>query len=167
MDSDHEFPPMFRARESDENGGPKISVSGGLNSLQHLVVDIEPFSHLSVDETDANSRTDRHLSGRSGGKRISPTSPSAIICEGSVPEIPMVAAIPHVHHQITVKNDSLSESKCRGKRSRFRRSSSTLLFVNPRRILILFATLSCLGTMLLIYFTLSVGKLNTDDMDLN
>ncbi|KAG9454173.1 hypothetical protein H6P81_007077 [Aristolochia fimbriata] len=40
-----------------------------------------------------------------------------------------------------------------------RRSS----WIDPKRVLLLFATLSSMGTIILIYFTLSMGKINGDN----
>ncbi|XP_058092606.1 uncharacterized protein LOC131239060 [Magnolia sinica] len=50
--------------------------------------------------------------------------------------------------------------------TRYRRSSSSnrrSSWGDPRRILFFFATLSSMGTIILIYFTLSLGKINGTD----
>ncbi|KAI3456411.1 hypothetical protein Pfo_013074 [Paulownia fortunei] len=187
-----------QAGELGEKGGQKMSLSDGVNGLQHsstksdsFVVDMERFSHLVEKDINANSRTtlQRNLS-RKGSVRIGEkkftgnerdtnllaTSPRAALHGGSTPEKPAVVVlgatdhsiIPQVHHhQITITNGSVSsaaaaENKCGGKRFSFRRSPATWTG-DPRRILLFFATLSCLGTIILIYFTLSMGKLNGDD----
>ncbi|KAL9236899.1 hypothetical protein vseg_011513 [Gypsophila vaccaria] len=65
------------------------------------------------------------------------------------------------HHQITIKTGSLNtipEGRW-GRKSSFKRSTH-LWFAHPKRILLVFATLSCMGTMLLIFFTLSMSKRN-------
>ncbi|XP_022883878.1 uncharacterized protein LOC111400721 [Olea europaea var. sylvestris] len=71
-----------------------------------------------------------------------------------------------VHNQLTVVNGTVDnmavESKYFGKRFSFRQSSSFSWIIDPRRILIFFATLSSLGTILLIYLTLSMSKLNAE-----
>ncbi|CAI9787883.1 unnamed protein product [Fraxinus pennsylvanica] len=76
-----------------------------------------------------------------------------------------------VHNQITVMNGTVGntaiERKYGGKRFSFRRSSSSSWAIDPRRILIFFATLSSMGTILLIYLTLSMRKLNEEESDLN
>ncbi|XP_020526642.1 uncharacterized protein LOC110007784 isoform X2 [Amborella trichopoda] len=48
-----------------------------------------------------------------------------------------------------------SNSRCR----RLRRST----WLDPRRIVLIFATLSSMGTIILIYFTLAMSKINTGD----
>ncbi|XP_021766951.1 uncharacterized protein LOC110731397 [Chenopodium quinoa] len=62
-------------------------------------------------------------------------------------------------HQITIKTggvNTMADGRM-GKRSSFKRSSYSW-YSDPKRILLLFATLSSMGTMLLIYFTLSTSK---------
>ncbi|XP_075477301.1 uncharacterized protein LOC142518398 [Primulina tabacum] len=106
------------------------------------------------------------------------TSPRATLHGSSTPEKPTVVvalgATDHAtthqpHHQITI-NGSMSntaeESKCGNKRFSFRRSPLSLT-VDPRRIFFLFATLSSIGTIILIYFTLSMTKINGDDNAVN
>ncbi|KAK9714903.1 hypothetical protein RND81_06G129500 [Saponaria officinalis] len=64
------------------------------------------------------------------------------------------------HHQITIKTGGLNaipEGGRWGRKSSFKRSTHSW-FAHPKRILLVFATLSCMGTMLLIYFTLSMSK---------
>ncbi|XP_059292864.1 uncharacterized protein LOC132046298 isoform X2 [Lycium ferocissimum] len=79
---------------------------------------------------------------------------------------------PLTHNQITIVaghgGATTTESKVGGRRFSFRRSSSSSNWtIDPRRILLFFATLSSMGTMLLIYFTLSIAKLNGEDNVLN
>ncbi|CAN4083839.1 unnamed protein product [Withania somnifera] len=74
---------------------------------------------------------------------------------------------PQTHnHQITIVaghgSTTATESKIGGRRFSLRRSSSWT--IDPKRILLFFATLSSIGTMLLIYFTLSIAKLNGEDI---
>lgn len=74
------------------------------------------------------------------------------------------------HHQITVTTGSIgtaNESRFTIRRNSFRRSSSSWI-LDPKRILFIFATLSSMGTILLIYFTLSISKSSTagGDFDL-
>lgn len=92
----------------------------------------------------------------------------------STPEKPMVVTVattkdqpmsPGVHHQITIVTGNVGtcnagerRSWSDGKRFSFRRSSPASWAVDPRRILLFFATLSSMGTILLIYFTLSMGR---------
>ncbi|PIN03118.1 hypothetical protein CDL12_24360 [Handroanthus impetiginosus] len=164
------------------------------NKSESFVVDMERFSHLIEKDINANSRItlqrnlSRKGSGRAGEKKIIAnerdtnmlaTSPRGTLHGGgSTPEKPAVVTlgatdhsiIPQVHHQITITNCTVSsaavcENKLGGKRFSFRRSSPT--WINPRRILFFFATLSCLGTIVLIYFTLSMGKPNEDENALN
>ncbi|RDX66958.1 hypothetical protein CR513_54220, partial [Mucuna pruriens] len=73
---------------------------------------------------------------------------------------------PHIHHQITMTANNMSgtptESKCMTRRNSFRRPSSSWA-LDPKRVLLFFATLSSMGTMLLIYFTLAINKQSADD----
>lgn len=106
------------------------------------------------------------------------SSPKAAFVGTSTLEKPIVVTVgattnhpinQQIHHQITITSPAAAaastvtaESKLWGKRHSFKRSSSSWT-VDPRRILFYFATLSSMGTILLIYFTLSMGKLSGDD----
>ncbi|MED6191744.1 hypothetical protein PIB30_003546 [Stylosanthes scabra] len=73
---------------------------------------------------------------------------------------------PQSHHQITINASNMcstptTESKSATRRNSFRRSSSWLL--DPKRVLLIFATLSSMGTLLLIFFTIAISKQNTDE----
>ncbi|XP_056159776.1 uncharacterized protein LOC115677848 isoform X1 [Syzygium oleosum] len=71
------------------------------------------------------------------------------------------------HHQITVTSGSIgsaNESRFTIRRNSFRRSSPSWI-LDPKRILFIFATLSSMGTILLIYFTLSISKSSPDGGD--
>lgn len=162
-----------------------------------FVVDMERFSHIIEKDINANSRItlQRNLSRkgsfRSGdrktnsivnekGTNFTASSPRAnsLLGGGSTPEKPMALPsssdqhTPQTHnHQITIvaghgSGATATESKIGGRRFSFRRSTNWT--IDPRRILLFFATLSSMGTMLLIYFTLSIAKLNGEDTaDLN
>ncbi|KAG5580756.1 hypothetical protein H5410_051383 [Solanum commersonii] len=94
-----------------------------------------------------------------------------------MPVKPMVItsdhSTPHVHNQntsvVATSSGAATTAAIDGKvavskRFSFRRSSSSSPWtIDPRRILIFFATLSSMGTILLIYFTLSMTKLNGED----
>ncbi|KAI3765180.1 hypothetical protein L2E82_15207 [Cichorium intybus] len=77
---------------------------------------------------------------------------------------------PQVHHQITIMTSgntsttkpagTPTKSSLYGKRSMSFKQSS---IINPRRILFFFATLSSMGTILLIWLTLSMAKYDEDD----
>ncbi|KAG5622843.1 hypothetical protein H5410_008061 [Solanum commersonii] len=162
-----------------------------------FVVDMERFSHIIEKDINANSRItlQRNLSRkgsfRSGEKKtnsnavnekdtnFTANSPraSSLLGGGITPEKPMALTTssdqhtPQTHnHQITIVAGhgaaTATESKIGGRRFSFRRSTNWT--IDPRRILLFFATLSSIGTMLLIYFTLSIAKLNGEDIaDLN
>ncbi|KAF7150806.1 hypothetical protein RHSIM_Rhsim02G0112300 [Rhododendron simsii] len=100
----------------------------------------------------------------------------------STPEKPMVVTVattkdqpmsPGVHHQITIVTGNVGtcnaagerRSWSDGKRFNFSRRSSPSWAVDPKRILLFFATLSSMGTILLIYFTLSMGRQSGVDND--
>ncbi|KAL2495340.1 Multidrug/pheromone exporter [Forsythia ovata] len=164
-------------------------VNGGTKS-DSFVVDMQRLSHhLTEEDVDiANSRISKNLSRkgslRGGDKKIDPltgnerdtgrlaTSPRAASRGNSTPEKPAMVMVesmdhsinPQIHHQITIMNSSMSnratESKFGGRRFNFGRSP---FWVDPRKILFFFATLSSMGTILLIYFTLSMGKFKGDD----
>lgn len=71
-------------------------------------------------------------------------------------------------HQITIKTGSMNTIADGrwGRRSSFKRPSYTW-FSDPKRILLFFATLSSMGTILLIYFTLSMSKANDKEVVLD
>ncbi|KAL5840478.1 hypothetical protein ACOSQ4_013086 [Xanthoceras sorbifolium] len=71
------------------------------------------------------------------------------------------------HHQITITTGNMTgspESRFAMKRNSFKRSSPWA--IDPKRVLLFFATLSSMGTILLIYFTLSIGKYRADQNSL-
>ncbi|XP_027361625.1 uncharacterized protein LOC113869491 [Abrus precatorius] len=158
-----------------------------------FVIDMNAFpSAINKDGSNANSRItlQRSLS-RKGSQRLGDRkvignatfhdkdtvsalcSPKAPLVGSYTPEKSTVLAVgstdhsmnPHVHHQITITASNLSgtttESKCITRRNSFRRPSSWAL--DPKRVLLFFATLSSMGTMLLIYFTLTISKRNADE----
>ncbi|KAA8515465.1 hypothetical protein F0562_018924 [Nyssa sinensis] len=183
-------------RESEETGTRKIPISDQINGLQwtniksdSFIVDMERFSHLTDQDTTANSRLtlqrslSRKGSPQSNEKKINSStvrerevtvvatsSPRAAVVGASTPEKSMATDYsinPNVHHQITIMTGNIggtttTQSKCSGKRFSFRRSPPSWV-MDPRRILLYFATLSSMGTILLIYFTLSVGQVSRDD----
>ncbi|CAM9000711.1 unnamed protein product [Rhodiola kirilowii] len=156
-----------------------------------FVVDIEGLNH-SVD-TNSSSRITRNLSRKgslrgAGEKRTgsSPTSnerdgsllsvgsssPKASTVGSGMPEVPLGTAVGTApsHHQITITAENIgpnnAESKWSNRRSySFRRPPPTWA-VDPRKILLFFATVSSMGTILLIYFTLSMSKAGIEDAPL-
>ncbi|XP_057796916.1 uncharacterized protein LOC131012951 [Salvia miltiorrhiza] len=161
-------------------GVEEISVSDG------FVVDIEAFSHLTERGNSRITSINHSRKGPTSGaadKKINPTAAAAAAAveASSRATSPLVVVVAHDtsdratspkihHHQITIKKGSLSspsaETKHGGKRFGHRHSAQCR-FLDPRRVVVFFATLSSMGTVLLIYFTLSMGKLNGNDNGLN
>ncbi|CAN4078303.1 unnamed protein product [Withania somnifera] len=158
-----------------------------------FVVDVEHFSHIIEKDINANSRItlkrnlSRKESFRSDERKpnsnavtvkdtnFMTSSPRASLlgAGGSTPEKAMAlttsvrTSSDHSAPQITIVaghggGATANESKVGGRRFSFRRSSNWT--IDPRRILLFFATLSSMGTILLIYFTLSIAKLNGEDI---
>ncbi|XP_061354545.1 uncharacterized protein LOC133299126 isoform X1 [Gastrolobium bilobum] len=154
-----------------------------------FVIDIDAFSSgINKDSTNANSRItlqrslSRKGSQRGGDRKVSgnatlhdkDTVPAICSPKGPcTPEKPAAMAVgstdhsinPHVHHQITITASNIkgttTESKCITRRNSFRRSYTWAF--DPKRVLLFFATLSSMGTILLIYFTLTINKQNADE----
>ncbi|XP_057450302.1 uncharacterized protein LOC130741420 [Lotus japonicus] len=149
-----------------------------------FVIDMDAFSSSSKDNTtnaNANSRITRSHSRKGlqrGGDRkvngnatlLDDTVP--LLCSPKGPCTPeksavmAVGSLDHVHHEITITASNMSgttssESKCITRRNSFRRPSSWAL--DPKRVLLFFATLSSMGAMLLIYFTLTISRESVDD----
>ncbi|XP_060192111.1 uncharacterized protein LOC132621748 isoform X2 [Lycium barbarum] len=128
-------------------------------------------------KTNSNAANEKDTNFTASSPRAS------LLGGGSTPEKPMALtsivgtsdnsiSSPLTHNQITIVaghgGATTTESKVGGRRFSFRRSSSSSNWtIDPRRILLFFATLSSMGTMLLIYFTLSIAKLNGEDNVLN
>ncbi|KAL8507523.1 hypothetical protein ACS0TY_018171 [Phlomoides rotata] len=152
--------------EGGGGGNQNICVSDHMYNSDSFVVDVERFSHL-IHKKDINGNSaitlQRNVSRKgcfkSGNNNIKPTTLPAAAppLHGPVKAIVMTLGSPKFHHhQILVKKGTpaASENKQFGPPS-----------IDPRRILMFLATLSSLGTILLIYFTLSIGKLNHDNYD--
>ncbi|XP_076931488.1 uncharacterized protein LOC143596658 isoform X2 [Bidens hawaiensis] len=137
-------------------------------------VDMEPFSHLINNHTyDSRSNLPRSLSKKGGEEKKKMMSDPNIDNErdaiyslkGIMSETPIPASIgtiePQSHHQISIITSAGTPTKGKliGKRSSSFRHAS---IINPTRIVFFFATLSSMGTILLIYFTLSMAKYNVD-----
>ncbi|XP_076899410.1 uncharacterized protein LOC143553271 [Bidens hawaiensis] len=156
-----------------EKGAQKISVCDenlDMKSDSFQVVDMEAFSHLTNKDATFNSRLNlpRSLSRKEDKKVSNPSVDNerdAIFSPKGNPES-------QSHHQITIittvtaaitTNDTRTQMKSinmgMAKRSSSFKQTS---IINPRRILFFFATLSSMGTILLIYFTLSLAKRNND-----
>ncbi|KAG4196045.1 hypothetical protein ERO13_A06G145600v2 [Gossypium hirsutum] len=153
---------------------------------------MESFSHGGFNKAvNPNSRITRSLS-RKGSQRgdkktIIPNHTNSNDMDSlvstsstrgsSMPEKPRTvvagstdpATNQQVHHQITITTGNIAaatESRFSLRRNSFRRYPPPWL-LDPKRILMLFATLSSMGTILLIYFTLSISKMNGDETGLD
>ncbi|CAJ1925079.1 unnamed protein product [Sphenostylis stenocarpa] len=154
----------FEALNSEEKsrGSERISVSDHINTFEKpdsFVIDMDAFSSaIHKDPTNANSRI------ADTGTLVGPCAPEkpAEMAVGSMD----YSINPHVYQQIAMTTNNISgnptESKCSiTRRNSFRRPSSWAL--DPKRVLLFFATLSSMGTMLLIYFTLTSKKQSSDE----
>ncbi|TYJ31803.1 hypothetical protein E1A91_A06G225200v1 [Gossypium mustelinum] len=153
-----------------------------------FVIDMDSFSHGGLNkEINQNPRITKSLSRKGsmrGDKKIITSNCTnsndkdsfvATSPKGSnTVEKPTTVSVgstdrtnnPQVHHQITITTGNIKAPPDSRfsllRRSNSRRSSSPWV-LDPKRILFLFATLSSMGTILLIYFTLSIGKTDGDE----
>ncbi|XP_019174581.1 PREDICTED: uncharacterized protein LOC109170087 isoform X1 [Ipomoea nil] len=179
-------------KEFEGNGGQKLSSSSDhqINGLpftsgtkpDSFVVDMERFEK----DINSNSRITRNLSRKGSQMRsvekkipnpnaavdnLIATSPRAVLHGAGTPEKPMVVVVgAGADHSapvtIIAAGANPLESKTMaagGKRFGFRRPSLASWILDPRRILFFFATLSSMGTLVLIYLSLSVGKYSGDE----
>lgn len=128
----------------------------------------KPNSVASID-ADAVLATSSPRAALAGGSTLE--KPVAVVVAaaaagGTIDHHPVGSQVHH-HIAITAGNIStITESRFISRRYSFRRASPSWL-IDPRRILFFFATLSSMGTILLIYFTLSIKRLGGDDTELD
>ncbi|XP_031397290.1 uncharacterized protein LOC116208162 isoform X2 [Punica granatum] len=168
-----------------------LQYAGG-NKSDKFVIDMDSFTGRDVPSNPRISRNlSRKWSHRGSEEKTIPNShanniernekdsalPSPSPRAASGPERLAAGPIDHssspqIHHQITITAANIGtpgESRC-VRRNSFRRASmSPWWILDPKKILFIFATLSSIGTIMLIYFTLSIGKPNNAngvDLDL-
>ncbi|WJX59968.1 hypothetical protein P8452_45229 [Trifolium repens] len=152
------------------------------------VIDMDAFSSsINKDSSNQNSRISRSLS-RKGSQRVGDRKINGLttlqihdnkdvlsaMCSpigACTPILPAAMAVvsadhsinPHAHQQSNIGGSSTTTTTAGSltRRNSFIRSSSWT--IDPKRVLIFFATLSSMGTMLLIYFTLVSNKQNVDE----
>lgn len=158
-----------------EKGTQKIEVGDQILNMKsdnvHVDMDMEPFSHLTTKDLNFNSRFNlqRSLSRKGEDKKMSNPSVDNERDAISSPKVIVGITEPQVHHQISIITSGTITTTATGTPTKGRlvtkRSSSfkQTSVINPRKILFFFATLSSMGTILLIYFTLSMARHNGDD----
>ncbi|KAI3795768.1 hypothetical protein L1987_38427 [Smallanthus sonchifolius] len=141
-----------------------------------------PSRKESQKGTDKKMNSNCVMNDVDGDTIHSPKGSSSSLMVGTIPEKLMLLdqttdqiKSPQVHHQITIMTGGTNpttsaatikpsgtptKSSVLWKRSRSFKQSS---IINPRRILMFFATLSSMGTVLLICLTLSMSRFNEDD----
>ncbi|KAI3745442.1 hypothetical protein L1987_58554 [Smallanthus sonchifolius] len=134
-----------------------------------------PSRKESQKGTDKKMNSNCVMNDGDGDTIHSPKGSSSSLMVGSQAHTTDHINSPQVHHQITIitggTNPTTSaatikppgtptKSSVLWKRSRSFKQSS---IINPRRILMFFATLSSMGTVLLICLTLSMSRYNEDD----
>lgn len=152
--------------EKDINANSRITLQRNLSRKGSFRSDEKKTNSNAVNEKDTNFTANSPRASSKLGGGITPEKPMALTTSSD-------QHTPQTHnHQITIVAGhgaaaaTATESKIGGRRFSFRRSTNWT--IDPRRILLFFATLSSMGTMLLIYFTLSIAKLNEEDIaDLN
>lgn len=155
---------------------------GATEKSHSFIVDIENMSSPSIKETSANSRISVKLQGnlsRKGSRREdknkSILSASSGVTDRSYSrgitvrvddcnpsKSPLVPV-----ESLTMKDlfdkqpqtiTTMAENRCQSKIYTKQRSFG----IGPKQVLLFFATLSSMGTLILIYFTLSINKFNGD-----
>ncbi|XWS19469.1 hypothetical protein CRYUN_Cryun31cG0018800 [Craigia yunnanensis] len=133
------------SRKGSQRGDKKIITPNCTNSNSSVTLD-DRDSFVATTSSPRASRT--------------PEKPTAVGL-GSIDH----ASNPQVHHQITITTGNITsatESRFSLRRNSSRRSPPPWQ-LDSKRILLFFATLSSMGTILLIYFTLSISKMNGDE----
>ncbi|KAJ4977382.1 hypothetical protein NE237_002488 [Protea cynaroides] len=165
------------------------------DNLDSFVVDIERLSHVTDTDISPNSRIteekgksfkfqlQRNLSrkGSHRGERKNSSATEAIdttAANGDVSSkgggITVPIAVPMGNPaaeamnkqgqvMMTMKNNE-SRTTSSSRRHGGKRPLAPL--IGPRTVVVFFATLSSIGTMLLLYFVLSMGRLSEDDLSL-
>lgn len=157
-----------------------------------FIVDMEHISHLMEKDISANNsgitlqrNLSRKSSQRGGEKKTNGsvgnerdanfvfTSPRASLSQGGIgtPEKPMVVKMGTTLTEVPNQNSPMAsngtltpDNKFGGRRFSFKGSSSASSWgIHPRKILLFSATLSCIGTILLICLTLAMAKTTLDD----
>ncbi|KAK8629454.1 hypothetical protein V6N13_078295 [Hibiscus sabdariffa] len=174
----------YEDRVSEEKASTqKISILDHTNGFHYtttdksdsFVIDMESFSHgVFNKEMNPNPRITKKLQrslSRKGSPSLSDRDSfvSSSSPKGScMPEKPTVVVSgttdpptnQQVHHQITITTGSIAaatENRFNPRRNSCRRPPLPWL-LDPKRVLMLFATLSSIGSILLIYFTLSMSQ---------
>nr|ACU16257.1 unknown [Glycine max] len=172
--SDHINAYQYSAEEADSFVIDMDSFSSGINKDSNNA-NSRITLQRSLSRKGSQRGGDRKVNGNVTlhDRDTAPTtcSPKAALAGSCTAEKSAVVAVGSTHHstntqvrhQITITASSMcttttptTESKCITRRNSFKRSSSWLL--DPKRVLLFFATLSSMGTMLLIYFTLTLSK---------
>ncbi|CAK9327346.1 unnamed protein product [Citrullus colocynthis] len=151
-----------------------------------FVIDMNGFSNGGTKEPTTNPRItlQRNLSRKGsqrGGDKMIASNSAPMDRDSSSPTVAVGATmaeraagsavavavgsqqdhlgVPQVHHQITITTGNTAAPVERAilRRNSFRRPPSSWL-LDPKKVLLLFATVSCVGSMVLIYFTLAIGK---------
>lgn len=179
------FSGLFKADET-------TSLQPANTKSDSFTVEMERLSELSSKNVSPNSRItlQRNLSRKGpyrGEKKmnsnadndkdatnfvpVSSSPKAAQLIDSSTPEKPILVTVgatnhpfsQQVHHQITITTPATTtattETKLGSRRNSFKRSSWT---IDPRRMLLFFATMSSMGTILLIYLTLSMKNVGGD-----
>ncbi|KAF5472844.1 hypothetical protein F2P56_009520 [Juglans regia] len=126
---------------------------------------ITQTTNTNTNTAAANEREHTVVTATSSPRGSStPEKLAATVAAGTMDN----SSSPQVHHQITITTSNMigtpTESRCISRRNSFRRPPWVL---DPKKIVFFFATLSSMGTILLIYFTLSIGKLHAKENGLD
>ncbi|CAM8918455.1 unnamed protein product [Rhodiola kirilowii] len=176
---------MSHFAENHEMSSQKISVvsdqvnrarCSGDKQNSSFVIDIESFPTRSSDKElkKSASRIIRSFSTkgpvRGSAKMANLNNNPMDSLRGCSPKnsMALVAVENHVgsdhHHHVTIIPPTNSETRMHPRRlnSAVRRRPESTFAIDPRKILFIFATLSSFGSLVLIYFTLAIKKMNEE-----
>ncbi|CAN1319055.1 hypothetical protein LINPERPRIM_LOCUS31082 [Linum perenne] len=154
----------------------------------NFVIDMEDLSHNRESYPSSRITLQRSLSRkgliRGGMEKKAVESVVAAEAASSPRGAPLLvpsstpekgnATMDHHHqqgnHQIAITSvagsikatSTVDQGRCTTRRNSFKRCQAHWL-LDPRKVVIFFAALSSMGTLLLIFFTLSIGRLQSDE----
>ncbi|XXG69219.1 hypothetical protein AAC387_Pa06g2144 [Persea americana] len=133
-----------------------------------FALDMETLLHVA--DVDVTSNTNRALQRslsrkgyqRGGEMKSSERETTDASSQGGLTAEKAAIDVPPEWAPSTVSNNATEEIRLR----RYSRCNSNVSrrssWIDPRKVLLFFATLSSMGTLILLYFTLSISNINED-----